>query len=336
MMKIEICGTSARCIQPMLLTAGLVGAQVEFTFDAAWDGLSRIAVFTDGLVTKDAVLGADNRCEIPHEVLTEAGRVLCVGVYGAAGDGTVVIPTVSAACGMVRIGAEPTGDEGYPPTPDVAAQLLQRIEAVESSGGGGGTGGSGAVQSVNGKTGRVELTAEDVGAMAANAAVVKTINGTVPDASGNVTLETDGAGGALELLFEVTTTEDVLRIDTGIDLNQYNEIFAYCVTISSDSAKTTHLDWGVADAANREVRVTNGLHNTQVRCFPLHLIRTSGKAMLAEATYGYWDGNVMTANSSRTYHVCDNLNITSNFYCTAYAYGDTMLKAGTILKVYGR
>ena len=166
MMKIEICGTSVRCIQPMLLTAGLVGAQAEFTFDAAWDGLSRIAVFTDGLVTKDAVLGADNRCEIPHEVLTEAGRVLCVGVYGAAGDGTVVIPTASEACGMVRIGAEPTGDESYPPTPDVAAQLLQRIEAVESSGGGGGTGGSGAVQSVNGKTGRVELTAEDVGAYA--------------------------------------------------------------------------------------------------------------------------------------------------------------------------
>ena len=163
MMKIEICGTTVRCIQPMLLTAGLVGAQAEFTFDAAWDGLSRIAVFTDGLVTKDAVLGADNRCEIPHEVLTEAGRVLCVGVYGAAGDGTVVIPTASEACGMVRIGAEPTGDESYPPTPDVAAQLLQRIEAVESS---GGSGGSGAVQSVNGKTGRVELTAEDVGAYA--------------------------------------------------------------------------------------------------------------------------------------------------------------------------
>ena len=33
MMKIEICGTSARCIQPMLLTAGLVGTQVELTFD---------------------------------------------------------------------------------------------------------------------------------------------------------------------------------------------------------------------------------------------------------------------------------------------------------------
>ena len=131
MMKIEICGTSARCIRPVLLTAGRTGAQVEFLFDEVWQGLSRCAVFTDGMVTKDALLGEDNRCTIPHEVLRDVGRVLCVGVYGANEAGDVVIPTVYAACGMVRPGADPAGDESYPPTPDVGEQVLTAVTKVQ-------------------------------------------------------------------------------------------------------------------------------------------------------------------------------------------------------------
>ena len=135
MMKIEVRGAAAECVQPVLLTAGMVGAQVEFRFDEAWEGLSRCAVFTDGLETRDVLLEG-TVCTIPHEVLTTVGRVLCVGVYGADTEGNVVIPTVYAQCGMVRPGADPCGDESYLPTPDVTAQLMERMAQLEAGSGG--------------------------------------------------------------------------------------------------------------------------------------------------------------------------------------------------------
>lgn len=150
MMHIEIRGASATCVQPQLLTVGMVGARVRFSFDESWAGLTRCAVFTDGMVTRDVLLEGES-CPIPAEVLTEVGRVLCVGVYGTNEAGDMVIPTVFAQTGMVRPGALPSGDESYVPLPDVTGQIHSRIEALEArvkelaEGGTGGTGGSGTV-----------------------------------------------------------------------------------------------------------------------------------------------------------------------------------------------
>ena len=127
MIRIEIQGAAANCLQPKRLTAGMVGAQAAFTFDAAWDGLTKWAVFTDGTETRD-VLMKEDVCTVPHEVLTTAGRELRVGVYGTNAAGDVVLPTVYAACGVVHEGAEPSGDESYPATPDAAAQLAEKCE----------------------------------------------------------------------------------------------------------------------------------------------------------------------------------------------------------------
>ena len=131
MMHIEIRGASAACVQPVLLTVGMVGARVRFSFDESWAGLTRCAVFADGMVTRDVLLEGES-CPIPAEVLTEVGRVLCVGVYGTSGTGDIVIPTIYAQVGMVRPGALPTGDESYVPLPDVTGQIHSRIEALEA------------------------------------------------------------------------------------------------------------------------------------------------------------------------------------------------------------
>ena len=153
MMHIEIRGASATCVQPQLLTVGMVGAQVRFTFDECWKGLSRCAVFTDGMVTRDVLLEGES-CTIPGEVLTEVGRVLCVGVYGTSAAGDLVIPTVFATAGMVRPGALPSGDESYIPLPDVTGQIHSRIEALEARvkelAENGGSGSSGVSHSWNG------------------------------------------------------------------------------------------------------------------------------------------------------------------------------------------
>lgn len=139
MIRIDVQGAYAFCVEPQLLTVGMVGAEVEFSFDEPWETLTKCAVFTDGMETRDAVV-KENRCTIPHEVLTLGGRVLCVGVYGTNETGDVVIPTVYADVGMIRPGADPSGDESYSPTPDVTTQILNRLERLESGMGGSGNG----------------------------------------------------------------------------------------------------------------------------------------------------------------------------------------------------
>ena len=139
MIRIDVQGAYAFCVEPQLLTVGKVGAEVEFSFDEPWETLTKCAVFTDGMETRDAVV-KENRCTIPHEVLTLGGRVLCVGVYGTNETGDVVIPTVYADVGMIRPGADPSGDESYSPTPDVTTQILNRLERLESGMGGSGNG----------------------------------------------------------------------------------------------------------------------------------------------------------------------------------------------------
>lgn len=112
-----------------LLTAGMSKAEtVRFVFSDDWDGLSKTAVFTDGVKTVDVLPpGWDgDTVPIPHEILTTAGRTARVGVYGTNASG-VVLPTVWATLGKVQPAAEPSGDPSTDPTLPVWAQLQEII-----------------------------------------------------------------------------------------------------------------------------------------------------------------------------------------------------------------
>ena len=63
-------------------------------------------------------------------------------------------------------------------------------------------------------------TAAEVGAMAADASVVKTVNGTAPDASGNVTVEAGGSGGDAVVTAEKAYAASVLEL-ADVATNQY-------------------------------------------------------------------------------------------------------------------
>lgn len=113
---IAVSGADAAVTRPATLTAGMVGAAVTFSFSGeAWAALEKTAVFRAGNVRRDVTAWEDGTCAIPWECLRMPGEHLLAGVYGADGDGTVVIPTVYADCGVIQPGADPPAT--LPPIP---------------------------------------------------------------------------------------------------------------------------------------------------------------------------------------------------------------------------
>lgn len=119
------------CQERELLTSGSVNVnQVQFNFNADWDGLSRTAVFQAGDTAIEVELTQTNTCYIPWEVLKSARRMCYAGVYGTDMDGNVVLPTVWASLGEIRCGTT-HGENQQPPTPDMYDQLKAIADQAE-------------------------------------------------------------------------------------------------------------------------------------------------------------------------------------------------------------
>lgn len=124
MIKVYCNGTRIQCLRQGELNVGMAGAPIEFDFSSEWDGLGKTAVFRcDG--SKDMIIGADGKTTVPTEILTTPGMDVEVGVYAVKEDGTTwPAPTTYCKIGRVGEGADPSGDESYPPTPDVGEQAV--------------------------------------------------------------------------------------------------------------------------------------------------------------------------------------------------------------------
>ena len=118
----KVCG---RCVQSEPLTSGMVGQTIHFEYSHDFDGLAATAVFTDGKNTVN-VVNPGNECIIPHEVLTNVGAAVKVGIYAVKGD-ELVIPTIYAHIGIVLKGADPNGGISEDPTLPVWAQTQAMI-----------------------------------------------------------------------------------------------------------------------------------------------------------------------------------------------------------------
>ena len=124
MIKVYCNGTHIQCLRRGELNVGMAGAPVEFDFSSEWDGLAKTAVFRCG-GERDMIIGADGKTTVPHEILTTPGMDVEVGVYAVKEDGTTwPAPTTYCKIGRVGEGADPSGDESYPPTPDVGEQAV--------------------------------------------------------------------------------------------------------------------------------------------------------------------------------------------------------------------
>ena len=110
------------------------GAQRVFTCVFAlsedWDGLDRTAVFRAVARSVSVRLGDDNAAVVPWEVLRMPGLTLHIGLYGTGPDG-LVLPTIWAVVGMIRVGAYPGGD-ALPPTPNAYDQLVETAKHAEA------------------------------------------------------------------------------------------------------------------------------------------------------------------------------------------------------------
>lgn len=156
MIKVRYNKVNGRCMQSEPLTSGMVGQSIHFEYSHDFDGLMITAVFTDGKNTIN-VVNPGNECIIPHEVLTNVGAMVKVGIYATRGN-ELVIPTIYAHIGIVLKGADPSGDVSADPTLPVWAQIQGIIgnlndlsteaknnlvaainEAAHTGGGGGST-----------------------------------------------------------------------------------------------------------------------------------------------------------------------------------------------------
>lgn len=130
MTNIQITVTGARVEAALdgLLTGGMKGVPVVFTFDESWDELEKTALFRAGGST--FVCPVTEEMTVPWEVLQKAGCTLLVGLYGLSADGTVATPTLWASVGQIQPGADPEGTPAAAPTLPMWKQAMDSADSA--------------------------------------------------------------------------------------------------------------------------------------------------------------------------------------------------------------
>ena len=119
---------------------------IEFEFAEDWKNLLCVAQFTQGEKTYNVVI-ENNRCVLPTEL--KIGNVM-LSVFGTKTDGTPFRETSIPFCFEIYdAGFTSTAETPIPPTPDLYEQLIDKF--AHSSG----------VAALNGKTGNVDIVADE-------------------------------------------------------------------------------------------------------------------------------------------------------------------------------
>lgn len=121
--KIAVTGSDACVTEKPVITSGMVGLPVEFTFDEVWNGLGKSAVFRAGSRSYP-VSCLQSSAIVPWEVLEKPGVGLYVGVIGADEKGIVKIPTVWTLVDTIAPGVRLPDTVAEDPTPSVYDQIL--------------------------------------------------------------------------------------------------------------------------------------------------------------------------------------------------------------------
>ena len=104
--------------------------QFKFTFDGDWKRFHKVVQFSQCDEVYSIFLGTDGTsCYLPAELHAGAAKMAVFG-YDTASDTTVRATTVPVTLNIRASGFE-GDDPPIPPTPDLYAQLLKRIEGAE-------------------------------------------------------------------------------------------------------------------------------------------------------------------------------------------------------------
>ena len=132
---LKVNGAEIRASVTGTLTSGMVGIPVTIEYDEAWEGLTKNLVCRcskSGFDDEEyrSILNVGNISVVAHEVM-QAGKHLWLGVEGYSPDGTLVIPTTWAMCGVIQRGANTGDDLSADPTLPVWGQLQAQIDRLE-------------------------------------------------------------------------------------------------------------------------------------------------------------------------------------------------------------
>ena len=134
MILIKATGRRAEAEVTGLLTSGSVGIPIEVSLSEDFDGLTTFLCYKAGEATADHVI--HDSMTVPPQVLATHGVSLYVGVYACDSENNMVIPTVWADCGRIRMGAALSGVDPLEPAPswvaDVQAAATKAEEVAQS------------------------------------------------------------------------------------------------------------------------------------------------------------------------------------------------------------
>ena len=122
---LSVRGACAEATVSGPLSDGMVGIPVTISWDEAWKDLDKILVCKGGGHTISLV-GIGHQATVAHEVM-HPGSTLFLGIEGRNTDGSVVIPTVWASCGVIQEGAHSTDEQSLPATHPIWAQIQMQI-----------------------------------------------------------------------------------------------------------------------------------------------------------------------------------------------------------------
>ncbi len=149
---LTVTGARAQALVCGTLTSGMVGVPVTIEYDETWEGLTKNLVCRcrkSGSADEEcrSILNVGSTAVVAHEVM-KAGMILYLGVEGRKADGTLVIPTTWAMCGVIQAGANTGEDLTADPTLPVWNQLQVQVEQIKQNAGGLSSGAKSALMAV--------------------------------------------------------------------------------------------------------------------------------------------------------------------------------------------
>lgn len=205
--KIQIAyvGSSAASVRVDTTASGSVGTvSALFTFDETWADLTtRTAIFISRDTIKQVILGDDNTCTVPWEVLKASGLIE-VGVVGQ--NGNKILPTVKTAVRVYK-GIRTEGTPSEAPTPNIYEQIVslmqKAVTAAQSARNDADTGKFNGKDYVLTEADKKEISNKAVDAVAARTLYISVSNGEFYYGSDDASAFNEGEGfEAPDELFE--------------------------------------------------------------------------------------------------------------------------------------